>query len=212
MARPSHNLDVKLVAAAREMLPDAGLSGLKIRDVARRAGVNPGMFHYHFKTQEAFRRRIVQDVYEDFLTSFVEAAEGPGGARARLRRVLVAVARFARDNRVFYTLMIRELLNAQPDMSGFAKENFPRHAAVLMKLLEECRREGVVRSLPMPMLAAFAMGSMCLPNVLVTALERNGVRKLAGQPLSGLARAMLSDELIEVRADMVLAGLAKGRP
>lgn len=212
MARPSHNLDLKLLAAARGMLPDVGFSGLKIRDVARRAGVNPGMFHYHFKTQEAFRRRIVQDVYEDFLSSFVGAAEGPGGARARLRRVLVAVARFARDNRVFYTLMIRELLNAQPDMSGFAKKNFPRHAAVLMKLLEECRREGVVRPLPTAMLAAFAMGSMCLPNVMITAMERNGVRKLGGKPLPGLAQSLLSDELIEVRADMVLAGLAKGRP
>jgi AcrR family transcriptional regulator len=211
MPRPSHNLDLKLVAAARGMLPDVGFSGLKIRDVARRAGVNPGMFHYHFKTQESFRRRIMQDVYEDFLSNFVEAAEGPGDARARLRHVLVAVARFARDNRVFYTLMIRELLNAQPDMRGFAKENFPRHAAVLMKLLEECRREGVVRPLSMPMLAAFAMGSMCLPNVLVTALERNGVRKLGGKPVAGLEESMLSDEMIEVRADMVLAGLSKGR-
>ena len=211
MPRPSQNIDLKLVAAAREMLPDTGFSGLKIRDVARRAGVNPGMFHYHFKTQEAFRRRVVLEVYEDFLSSFVEAAEGPGGARARLKRVLVAVARFARDNRVFYTLMIRELLNAQPDISVFAKENFPRHAAVLMKLLEECGREGVVRPLPMPMLAAFAMGSMCLPNVLITAMERNGVRKLAGKPLPGLAAVLLSDEMIEIRADMVLAGLARGR-
>jgi AcrR family transcriptional regulator len=212
MPRPSQNIDLKLVAAAREMLPETGFSGLKIRDVARRAGVNPGMFHYHFKTQEAFRRRVVLEVYEDFLSSFVEAAEGPGGARARLKRVLVAVARFARDNRVFYTLMIRELLNAQPDMSVFAKEHFPRHAAVLVKLLEECSREGVVRPLPLPMLASFAMGSMCLPNVLVTALERNGVRKLAGKPLPGLAAMLLSDEMIEVRADMVLAGLARGRP
>jgi AcrR family transcriptional regulator len=212
MPRPSQNLDLKLVAAAREMLPDVGFSGLKIRGVARRAGVNPGMFHYHFKSQGAFRRRIMQDVYEDFLSSFVEAAEIPGGPRARLRRVLVAVARFARDNRVLYTLMIRELLNAQSDMSGFAKANFPRHAAVLMKLLEECRREGVVRPLPTPMLAMFAMGTMCLPNVALTAMERNGVRRLAGKPLSGLAAALLSDEMIEVRADMVLAGLARRRP
>lgn len=211
MARPSHKLDLKLVAAAREMLPEVGFSGLKIREVSRRAGVNPGMFHYHFKTQAAFRRRVTLEVYEDFLASFVEAAEGPGDARARLRRVLVAVARFARDNRVFYTLMVRELLNAQAEMSAFAKENFPRHAAVLMRLLAECRSEGVVRPLPMPLLASFAMGTMCLPNVLVTAFERNGVRAVAGQPLPKMAKEFLSDELIEERVDMVLAGLARRR-
>src|SRR5437879_1701598 len=116
MARPSRDLDRKLLATARTMLPKTGFSGLSIREVARRAGVNVGMFHYHFRSKEAFRRRVLEEVYEDFLQTFREAAEGPGTPRERLRSVLVAFARFARDNRVFYTLLVRELLNAQPDM------------------------------------------------------------------------------------------------
>src|SRR5580700_8943785 len=141
MPRPSAHLDRKLVAAARVMLPETGFSGLGVREVARRAGVNAGMFHYHFKTKEAFLGRVLQECYEDFLESFREAAEGPGSSRARLRRVLISFARFARDHRVMYTLMLRELLNAQPEMYEFAKANFPRHASVVMSLLEDCRRE-----------------------------------------------------------------------
>src|SRR5258708_2002214 len=126
MPRPSSHLDRKLIAAARGMLPEKGLTGLSVREVARRAGVNVGMFHYHFKSKKAFQRRVLEECYEDFLGTFREAAGGRGTPHERLRGVLVAVARFARDNRVFYTLMIRELLNAQPDMAEFAKENFPR--------------------------------------------------------------------------------------
>lgn len=175
MSRPSAHLDRKLVSAARAMLPVTGFSGLAVREVARRAGVNAGMFHYHFKTKEAFLHRVLQECYEDFLESFREAAEGPGGARARLRRVLVSFGRFARDNRVMYTLMLRELLNARPEMYAFAEANFPRHASVVMSLIEDCRREKTVRPLPVPMLAMFAMSTMGLPNVVVAGLERNGV-------------------------------------
>lgn len=211
MPRPSAHLDRKLIAAARKMLPETGFSGLSVREVARRAGVNVGMLHYHFKSKKAFERRVLEEAYEDFFENFRGAAEGPGTPRERLRRLLVANARFARDNRVFFTLMLRELLNAHPDMRGFAKENFPRHAAVMMRLLEECRRAKVVRPLPVPVLAMFAMGAVAIPNVFVTGLERNGYREFFGRPTDEFAAMLLSDELIEERADMVMAALALRR-
>jgi len=207
MPRPSRNLDRKLLDAARALLPKSGFSGLNVREVIRKAGVNAGMFHYHFKSRDAFLRRVLEEVYEDFLVTFAAAAAGPGGSR--LRRVLVAVARFARDNRVFYALLIRELLNAQPDLSRFAKANFPRHVSVLAALMKECREDGTVRDLPLPALCMFAMSTMALPAVALTGLERNGVRALDGVPLSKVTRELLSDALIEARADMVLAALRK---
>ena len=211
MPRPSAHLDRKLVAAARAMLPQTGFSGLAVREVARRAGVNAGMFHYHFKTKEAFLQRVLSECYEDFLETFLDAAQGPGGSRARLRRVLVSFARFARDNRVMYALMLRELLNARPEMLAFAKANFPRHASVVMRLIEECRKEGTVRPLPVPMLAMFAMSTMGLPNVVVEALERNRVRTLADRPAKEFSAMLLSDAMIEQRADMAMAALAPAR-
>jgi AcrR family transcriptional regulator len=211
MTRPSAHLDRRLVSAARAMLPQAGFSGLSVRDVSRRAGVNSGMFHYHFKSKDAFLRRVLAECYEDFLQTFREAAEAPGTSRARLRRVLVAFARFARDNRVMYTLMLRELLNARPEMYAFAKANFPRHASVIADLLDDCRRERTVRPLPVPMLAMFAMSAMGLPNIVVVGLERNGVRTMLGRPAGEFSAMLLSDEMIEARADMVMAALAPAR-
>jgi len=208
MTRPSQNLDRKLVSAALAMLPETGFSGLRIREVARRANVNPGMFHYYFKSKEAFQRRVLQEIYDDFFKTFSEAAEGPGEPRARLRRVLVAFAHFARDNRVPYTLMMRELLNAQPDVFAFAQENFPRHVSVLIGLMEECLRAKTVRLLPVPALCMFAMGSMALPNVAITTMERNGLRRIVGKSLKEFSEELLSDEMIEIRADMALAGLS----
>jgi AcrR family transcriptional regulator len=211
MSRPSAHLDRKLVAAARAMLPETGLSGLHVREVARRAGVNAGMFHYHFKTKEAFLARVLGEVYQDFLVSFQEAAEGPGSALLRLRRVLIAYAHFARRNRVFYSMMMRELLNGNGEMIAFARANFPRHADAMMRLVEECRRSGAVRDLPTPVLCMFAMSTMGVPNVASTALERSGQKRLGGRPVKEFTEMILSDAMIETRADMVLAALAAGR-
>src|SRR5689334_22980429 len=101
MARPSRSLDRKLLAAARAMPPRTGFSGLSVRDVSRRAGVNVGMFHYHFKTEIACQRRLRQETYEYFFVNFREAADGPGDPRERLRLVLIAFGKFGRDNRAF---------------------------------------------------------------------------------------------------------------
>lgn len=196
---------------ARRMLPKTGFSGLSVRELARRAGVNVAMFHYHFGSKKAFRRRILEETYEAFLNTFREAAEGDGQPRVRLRKMLVAVARFARENRGCYTLMLRELLNAEPDTLAFAKENFPRHISLVLRLLEECRREGTIRPLPLPMLAMFSMSTMGLPNIAVTAFEQNGIKTFEGKPLKTFAEKLLSDEMIETRADMVMAALAKER-
>jgi AcrR family transcriptional regulator len=212
MSRPSQHLDRRLLAAARAMLPRTGLSGLTAREVARRAGVNVGMFHYHFKSKEAFVRRVLGEVYADFLATFAEAAGGAGPARERLRRVLVAYARFGRRHRVVYSMMMRELLNGHSGMIAFARENFPSHSRPLMRLVEECRREKAVRDLPTPVLCMFAMSSMGIPNVAATGLEMSGQRRIAGESVKEFIDMVLSDEMIETRADMVLAALApRGR-
>ncbi len=193
------------------MLPETGLTGLRAREVARRAGVNVGMFHYHFKSKDAFVRRVLEDVYDDFLTSFAEAAGGPGTARERLRRVLVAYAHFARRRRTIYSTMMRELMNGHSDMIAFARERFPNHLRPLMRLFDECRREKAVRDLPTPALCMFAMGSMGMPNLAATALELSGQRRMSGWNIKEFIDMTLSDEMIETRADMALAALAPAR-
>jgi hypothetical protein len=125
--------------------------------------------------------------------------------------VLISFARFARDNRVMYTLMLRELLNARPEMYAFAKAHFPRHVSVVMRLMKDCLKEKSVRPLPVQMLAMFAMSSMGLPNVVVAALERNGARTMAGRPVKEFSGMLLSDAMLETRADMVMAALAPAR-
>ncbi len=81
MARPSRNLDRALLAAGSELFPVHGCAGLTIRQVADAAGVNIGMFHYHFGSREAFLRALLQQTYEGMFADLRLEIRPPARAR-----------------------------------------------------------------------------------------------------------------------------------
>src|SRR5258708_2683380 len=98
MKNPSRGAtDQKLLEAAATMIDRTGIAGLRLRDVAKRAHVNLGMFHYHFVTKEVFIRRLLQEIYDDFFREFSLESQTGDSPLVRLRRALVVFAHFARD-------------------------------------------------------------------------------------------------------------------
>ena len=64
MPRPSQNVDQLLIDAGLELLPETGCAGLSVRKLTEHAGVNLGMFHYHFRNKDNFVRTLLQRTYE----------------------------------------------------------------------------------------------------------------------------------------------------
>lgn len=209
MSRPTRNTDRLLLDAARRMVAEKGLSSLTLRGVARRAGVNLGMFHYHFKSKDEFVRRVLQQTYEDFFQRLSLESGGPGDAKTRLRRALTVVARFGRENRRLIMMLLGEVLQGNKACMDFAKANVPRHAAVVASLIEEGRRRRLLKPVPLPVALAFCMGGVGVPNAVVTLLERAGARRPFGRPMAVMEDLFLSDEAIAARVDLILSGLAR---
>src|SRR3954470_25078628 len=113
MPRPSRNLDRALIAAGRELFPARGCAGLSVREVAEAAGVNLGMFHYHFKSREAFLRAVMQVGYEEMFGRLTLESSRDGTTEDRLRYALATIARFLRDNRRFIARLLADALNGE---------------------------------------------------------------------------------------------------
>jgi AcrR family transcriptional regulator len=96
--KPSQTYE-RLLQAGLELLDENGFEGLKIRQVTEKAGVNLGMFHYHFKTKDEFTRQVLKHLYEKFFQDFSLESVGEDDPLARLRRALLALGRFFRENR-----------------------------------------------------------------------------------------------------------------
>lgn len=212
MPRPSRSTDKLLIRAGRKLLPETGVSGLTMRRVAREAGVNLGMFHYHFGSKREFARRVLSEIYEDFFREFRLETAGDAPPRERLRRALGALARFARDNRKFILAIVRDVMEDDQEAVEFAKANIPRHMEIIAGLVRECQRRGELKGMPVPLAMSFLLGAAAMPNVAMGVIERSGARKPFGLTPSALFPLFSSDKSIALRVDLALGALAAGAP
>jgi len=211
MPRPSRHLDRALIAAGRLLLPEVGCAGLTIRQVADAAGVNIGMFHYHFKTREAFLRAVMQDTYETMFVRFTLEVARPVDASPaeHLRSAFRVLGRFLRDNRKFIARVLADALSGDPVARDFLRDNLPRHATVLAGLLAEGQRRGALRPMPPPQALGFCAGSIAMPILAGGAIVESGALPRAAA--RSLSEALLSDAAIEQRIDLALAALATSK-
>ena len=204
--RPSRNLDRALLAAGRALLPQRGCAGLSVREVADAAGVNLGMFHYHFKSREAFLRALLQSMYEEMYSQLsFEADERLGPAEA-LRAALRFMGRFVRANRPVLARVLGDALCGEPIAVEFLRQNFPRHLGMILKLIEAGQAEGSLRPMAPPQAAGICAGSLAMPILFGGAVVDSGV---LGEPQSrALTATLLSDAALDQRIDLALAAIS----
>lgn len=208
MSRPSRNTDKRLIQAGRKLLPETGISGLSLRRVAAEAGVNLGMFHYNFKTKRRFTRLVLQEIYEEFFKGFSVETGGDFSPFDRLRKALVALARFARDNRKLFLAMLRDVLEGEAEAVRFAQENLPRHLSIIAGLIRDCQRRGLIQEMPLPAAVAFLAGSTAMPNIAMGLIERASAKSPFGLAMKQVEPLLISDAAIAKRVELALRGLA----
>jgi AcrR family transcriptional regulator len=210
MPRPSKHTDEALIGAALELLPRTGVSGLKVRAVAARAGVNLGMFHYHFRNKREFARRVLAAFYGGFFSRLSGELAGLGekSPRERLKRALIVIALFVRDNRGVVLSLLRDLIDGNKEVASFLRESFPRHAVILIGLIRECQKKGFIRPMPVPVVIAMLAPSVVGPAAGIGILERVASGTLLGIPLALFRSMLVSEKAFEERVEMVLKALA----
>lgn len=206
MARPSRNTDQLLLDAGLALLPTTGCRNLSIRQLAAHAGVNPGMFHYHFKTKDAFVRAVLQRMYEEMFSELALQAAGTHPAIGNLRNLLKTLARFARRHRLLMVTLVSEAMRGEPLPAQFLKSNLPRHFVLIADLVRQGQREHSIVAAPLPQLMAFIVGAIAAPLLAGSALQQHGLLPRAS--LNSFATEVLSEAAMDQRIDMVLRGIA----
>ena len=205
--RPSRNLDRALLAAGRALLPQRGCAGLSVREVADAAGVNLGMFHYHFKSREAFLRALLQSLYEDMYSQLTYEADMKLGPMEALRAALRFMGRFVRANRPIMARILGDALCGDPIAVEFMRNNFHRHLGVILKLIESAQAEGLVKPMAPPQAMGICAGSLAMPILAGGAVADSGALGAAGSKM--ITEALLSDAALDQRIDLALAAISE---
>ncbi len=206
MPRPSRNLDQALLAAGRELFPQRGCAGLSVREVADAAGVNLGMFHYHFKSRDVFLRALMQQAYEEMFARLTLELSVHRATADSLRSAVRAIGRWVRDNRRFLARVIADALGGEQCARDFLRDNLPRHFAVLQALIVQGQREGRIVDLPVPQVIGVCAGAVAMPILFGGALVDGG--ELPAPIARSLSDSLLTDAAIDQRIDLALAAIS----
>ncbi|HTH79754.1 MAG TPA: TetR/AcrR family transcriptional regulator [Ramlibacter sp.] len=209
MARPGRNIEQALLKSGRKLYAQRGASGLAVRALTEHARVNLGMFHYHFRTKDEFLRQLLSGWYEEMFGALASHARQDGPPLHRLQDALLFLARFARDNRPILSRVLMDAASGNAVAAQFLRDNAPRHLALLLALMDEAERDGLVIKMPPMQRFAFVMGAVGMPILIAPALQSIGVapRLLGAQ----LQVQVLGDEAIAQRIALVMKAIATGK-
>lgn len=207
MPRPSKNIDKQLIKTGVEMLRESGITQFNVREVVKQAGVNLGMFHYHFKTKEAFKRAVLQEFYETIFTALTLDLNESQPAIEQLRQVLKNLAFFMRDHRHIMISVLADLSMGDQVAEDFATTNFPRHIRLIFDIVTRAQKDGQIISLPTPQVILFVTTSIAGPMLVTGLISKMHLKDLAWVEKL-LANAVLTDEAIDQRVGMAIKGVS----
>lgn len=208
--RPSRNLDRALLAAGRELLAHRGCAGLSIREVADAAGVNLGMFHYHFKSREAFLRALLQNMYEEMYSHLSYEADAELGPLEALRGTLKFMGRFVRNNRANLARILGDAAGNEPIATEFLRNNLPRHLGLILNLIAAAQQAGLLKPMQAPQAMGICAGGIAMPILVGGAVIQSGALDEAASRL--LHETLLSDAAIDQRIELLLSAITLPSP
>ncbi|MBJ3786903.1 TetR/AcrR family transcriptional regulator [Devosia sediminis] len=111
--------------AARQLIVEKGLEGLRTRDIAALVGINIATLHYHVPSKEALIGLVAESIRDDFK---VQAARHPRDGKTGLELLRLEFADFA------------ETMEEAPDL-----------IVVMAELTERARRDKAISAIMAPM-------------------------------------------------------------
>lgn len=108
-ARAEGGTRERIVAVAEELISVHGMEGLRLKDVARRVGIQPPSIFAHFEGREAIGNAVAHRVLEQLVEVVEGATRGCGSPREAVRQGVRALAGHLYDHPGHARMLLRDL-------------------------------------------------------------------------------------------------------
>ena len=146
MTVPVHPRKAEIVKAARQILAESGIQGVKTAAIAKRAGISEGGIYRHFSSLTDILLAVVDRIFEEISVLFVV----PAGTSpmVHLRIVADRHSRLMADESRSFARPWLEIIATAPRMGlrTRAVEKQMEAAAVIAALVSEGQRAGEIRT------------------------------------------------------------------
>ncbi len=153
-----------LLKGARELFTRRDFTAVSVRDIARKAHVNPAMVHYHFGDKQGLYRAMLQETVGPVLSKVQEIMDhGSPDSGSSIHDALEAVMTMLAREPWVVRLIVREVLAEDgPFREVFIREFAARGGGRVPQLLAREIADGRVRPDLDPTLGALSFMSMAV--------------------------------------------------
>lgn len=142
MARPSQNLDQKLIELGKEKVVTQGISNLSIRQICLDAKINLGMFYYYFKTKENFIKALFKSLSDDLTATWLAEAEKLSTSGQKLKKVLLMNAQMMKENRGMIETIMKDTNIFDKMYIEIGREFYAQWLKFYHDLINDCKNDG----------------------------------------------------------------------
>jgi len=157
-----HHGDLKnaLIAAGIQTLSKEGVSGLSLRQVARRAGVSHAAPYAHFADKQALIAAISTEGYRKLYEKFSRVVEKfKDHPRRQLMEMAWAYMEFALNDTDHFKITLSGVIEKEKDYPAFV-ELTKKSFALVVNTVENCQKAGVLPAGPSDLLAVSLWGML----------------------------------------------------
>jgi AcrR family transcriptional regulator len=191
MARPRTDIRERILRAARREFLDHGVTGARLRAIARRARTSIGMVYYYFPTKEDLFLAVIEEPYACLVTAIGEILGRPEPVRARIRALFRRIGAFTPEEGETFRLVLGEALKSPKLRAKVFARAWRGHLPIVFAALEDGKRVGVLQpEAPTPLLGIITAAVGILPQIAARAAP-------LGLPASDALADQLTDLLFE---------------
>jgi len=149
-----------LLQAARELMAERGLPRLTVREVAKRAGVQPALVNYYFGGKQGMLQELTGEVAASMVESLEQGVAVGDGVEERLREVLRSSVDLLGKDPYGPRLVVEQVFFGDESAIDASVEQSPRRNLETMnRLLEEGREAGEIRDVESMFMVPMLFGS-----------------------------------------------------
>jgi AcrR family transcriptional regulator len=185
----------KILDSALRLFHEEGYETITMQDIADASEISKGSLYLQFENKEALIVALLERTFDKLEEIIEREAAAAGSARERLKRIVEAYVRTARDKEGHdYNLWLLSRLSPKPDTPQqiFVRERIERLSSRVAVIFHEGGKDGTVREdiAPEKLIHLFSLISILI-------MERISTVRLVA-PLVDTSEESLLEEFLEI--------------
>jgi AcrR family transcriptional regulator len=168
-------MEQRILKAAEECFLELGFTGTTMGRIAKKAGCNPALVHYYYRTKERLFEQVFEEKITLIVTSIIAADEGEGSFEEKVARITGVHFDFLKQNPLFVPFIAGELLSSPERFVAVFEKHGHYPLGLIERLDSELSREvarGAIRKITTMNLITTVMSLNVAPFLILPALRR----------------------------------------